>query len=109
MAIDKEALLQKRLGEEDVEIPGVGSVRVRALSRKEAVSIRGVGMEPEVLERKMLALALVEPVLTETEIEQWQESSDVGEIGNIVDRIIEISGMEVADPKELMRQFRDGQ
>lgn len=108
MAVDKEALLQRRLKQEDVEIPGVGSVTVRSLSRAEAQKIHGVGMDPGVLERKMLAMAMVDPVMTEDEIEVWQQSVDVGELSLVVDAVIGISGMEVATPKELMQQFRDG-
>lgn len=108
MAIDKGALLQKRLKQREVEIPDMGTVTVRSLSRAEAQKVHGVGMDPGELERKMIAIAMVEPTMTEDEVGTWQEAADVGELSLVVNAIIEMSGMEVATPKEVMQQFRDG-
>lgn len=106
MAIDKEALFKSRLTEEEVDVPGVGAVRIRALSRTEALSLRGVEMPVEELERRLLAMALVDPVLTQEEVRQWQEASSAGELEPITRAIAELSGMETTAPKTAMRQFR---
>jgi len=99
--VDKELLLKPRLAEDDVEIPGVGTVRVRALSRAEVLLVRKAtdnadsidGPRALVLERKMLATAMVDPVLTEAEVGQWQEASGAGELEPVTYRIQELSGM----------------
>lgn len=98
--MDKELLLKPRLQEDDVEIPGVGTVRVRALTRDEVIRVRKASDEqgldgPRVLilERKMLALALVDPELTEAEIGKWQRNAGAGEIDKVSRKVQEISGM----------------
>lgn len=106
MAVTKDQLLTKRAKTREVEIPDVGTVVVRSLTRAEAMEI-GQGGEAAELERKMLAMALVDPEMTEDEVAEWQAAGSVGDIGEVVEAIIELSGMEVVRPKELMRQFRD--
>lgn len=104
--IDKDVLLAKRFGVEDVEIPGVGTVQVRPLSRSEALQVQGVEMPLLEMERRLLALALVEPKLTEAEIKQWQENSPAGELQPVVEAIIRVSGLEEAAAKAAYQQFR---
>lgn len=96
MTVDKELLFKPRLPEADVDVPGVGTVRVRALSRVEALSIQNVKDGPgrvEAIERKMLALALVDPELTEAEVGKWQKASAAGELEPVTNKISELSGM----------------
>jgi len=91
--MDKGLLFTPRLPEEDVEIPGVGTVRVRALSRGEALrtqSASGVGA----VERAMVALAMIDPPLTEDEVKRWQEASPAGELEPLTRVIQRLSGME---------------
>lgn len=107
MGFNKEELFKKRLQEEEIEIPGVGTVRVRALSRSEAMKFEGIKLEVEVIERKMLAVALVDPVLTEDEIGQWQQASSAGEITTVLLAVLRLSGMETESLKQAVKQFRD--
>lgn len=96
--MDKELLFTPRLSEESVEIPGVGTVRVRALSRGEALraqSAKGVAA----IERAMLALGMVDPALTEDEVKRWQEASPAGELEPITRVIQRLSGMEAGADK----------
>jgi hypothetical protein len=102
MAITKEALLARRIdGTEDVEVPGVGTVTIRGLSRAEVMMVRKAtdsagtldGPRALVIERKMLAAALVDPALTEAEVGQWQASSAAGEMDVVVDAVQRLSGM----------------
>lgn len=106
MSVDKAALLTARFGVEEVEIPGVGTVKVRPLSRTEALEIKGVELDHGAMERKLLAWALLDPVLTEDEIGQWQASSPAGEMEIVTNAIIRLSGLTKDAPKDAMRSFR---
>lgn len=100
--LDKEALLKPRLPEAEVEVPGVGPVRVRGLSRDEVLVVRKAtdhdvakvdGPRILVLERKMLAAAMLDPAMTEAEVGQWQKVAPAGEIEPVVDKVQELSGL----------------
>lgn len=99
--MDKAQLLKVRVPEGEVEIPDVGTVRVRGLTREEAISARKAtdsldnidGARVLVLERKMLALAMIDPALTEDEVAEWQRGSPAGELEPVVLKIQELSGM----------------
>lgn len=106
MAVSKTDLLKKRFGVEDVDIPGVGSVQVRPLSRAEALEIQGVELGVAEMERRLLSLALLDPKLTEDEVAQWQANSPAGELQPVVLAITRLSGMEQSEPKEAVKQFR---
>ena len=102
--MDKELLFRPRLPEDDVEIPGVGTVRVRGLSRLEAMSVRGVEDRAKA-EQKILSLAMLDPTLTEAEVARWQQASDAMEIEAITDKVTELSGMSAGAAKEVVKEF----
>lgn len=105
--MDKEALFRSRLPEDDVEVPGVGTVRVRALSRAESLRMADASGAEEV-ERKMLALALLDPALTEDEVSQWQQAAVADELDLVVKKIAELSGvLDKASAKEAYKSVRD--
>ncbi len=106
MTVSKEDLLKASFGVEDFEIAGVGTVRIRPLTRSEAMSIRGLELPLVEVERKFLAWAMVEPKLTEDEIKSWQDVATAGSLEALVNKIAEISGMNVTRPKEVVKQFR---
>lgn len=94
--LDKDALFSRSATrEDDVELPGGGTVRVRALTRAEALRIAAEkkGGGTAVLERKLLAAGLVEPQITEAEAEAWQQSASADAVRAVSDRIAELSGM----------------
>jgi len=110
MAVDKELLLKGRLTEAEVPIPGVGTIRVRAMSRAEVFlmqkakgnSKKRTSAQIAAYERKVLALGMVDPAMTEAEVMQWQDGSPAGELGPVVDKIRELSGLsEGADKSDL--------
>jgi hypothetical protein len=113
MSVDKDLLFKPRLAEADVEIPGVGTVRVRALSRAEVLLVRKAtdlagdvdGPRALVLERKMIATAMVDPVLTESEVGRWQNASAAGELEPVTDAIQRLSGMLPTAAKEAYRDL----
>lgn len=99
MTVDKATLLARRLGEGEHEIEGVGTVRLRGLSRAEVLEIRKLG-DTAKADRRMVSLALVEPALTEAEVRAWQENSTPGEIEALTVAIAELSGMGVGAAKD---------
>jgi hypothetical protein len=112
MTFDKERLFKARLTEADVDVEGLGTVRVRALSRAEVLRVRSAvkGEEDAIkrqadLERKMLALAMVDPELTEAEVGQWQAASTAGEMEPVTDKVQELSGLLQGAAKEAYVEF----
>lgn len=105
-AVDKAALFVNRLPEKDVEVPGVGTVRIRALSRAEVLNIRGKSFPIDEMERHLLSAALLEPKLTEGEVRKWQQASAAGELEPVTTEIMRLSGLEEAAAKEAVKQFR---
>lgn len=103
--MDKAKLLASRLPTEDVDVPGVGKVRIRALSRAEALAgISGDGT-PGSFERALLAVALVDPELTPDEVGQWQKASHPDEIEAVVRRVNALSGIGKEAAKAAYKEF----
>jgi hypothetical protein len=98
MSIDLEKLLAARadtptgLPEDDVEIPSMGTVRVRGLSRDEVFGTQQI-QNTAARERKVLALAMVDPTMSEAQAGKWQMVSPAGEIEPVTDKIHELSGL----------------
>lgn len=95
--MDKELLFKPRLAQDTVELPGLGTFRVRALSRLEAMGLQA--LDVAAADAKMIALGVVDPPLTEAEARRWQESSPAGEIEPVTNRISALSGMTTNAPK----------
>jgi hypothetical protein len=96
------------LAERDVEIPGRGMVRVRALTRTEALSLRYIKDGDEgvqAVERRMIALGMVEPAMTEAQVGAWQRSSAAAEMEDVSRTISELSGMTEQAAKEAYEEF----
>ncbi len=113
--VDPDVLLKPRLAEDDVEIPGVGTVRVRALNRAEVLGVRKAtdteqldGPRILVLERKMVAAGLVKPKLTEAQVGQWQKAGAAGELEPVARKIQELSGMLEDSAKAAYKSVRGG-
>lgn len=114
----KARLLANRLPEEEVEIPGVGSVTVRGLSHAEVLlmqkSINAV--DPEkidparalIIQRKLVAAGLVKPKMTEGEVRRWQENGKFGELDPVSDAISRLSGLEELAVKAAHKSVPDG-
>lgn len=104
--IDRDALLARRLEtstgfpEADVEVPGIGTVRVRGLSRFEVLHIQQTKGGPAAVEVVTVHLGLVEPKLSEDEVKKWQRVSVASELEPITEAIGRLSGMfEKADKR----------
>lgn len=106
--MDKSALLTERLPRAEVEIEGVGTVTVRGLSRYELL-LAGKSSNGDVLtsERKMIAMGMVEPPMSEDEVEAWQKCSPAGEIMPVVQKINDLSGVTKHAHKEAYKSPPD--
>lgn len=94
--MDKAALLAaaaEALPAEDVEIPGVGSVRVRGLSRAESLIVGKAEGDPTATERAILRFGLVDPALTEAEIRDWLKVAPNAHVDPVTKAIARLSGM----------------
>jgi hypothetical protein len=106
--VDKTALLTRKLPEADVDIPDVGTIRVRALTRAEALYAQagqdkhGVGE----FEVRMLAAGLVDPQLSEDEVREWQTHAVAGDWEPITRKIGELSRMLADAGKEAYKSVR---
>lgn len=93
--MDKARLFEERMPREDVEVPGIGKVTVRAMSRYEQMLIgKTSNGDPLVFERKTLAVTLVDPELTEDEVERWQKAAPAGEMGYLLKTVNRLSGLD---------------
>ncbi|PSL02884.1 hypothetical protein CLV30_109192 [Haloactinopolyspora alba] len=90
--MDKELLFKARLPEGEVEVPGLGTVRVRGLSRDEVLAAQKADNTAD-LERRMLAAGMVDPALTVAEAGRWQMASPAGELEPVTQKIRDLSGM----------------
>lgn len=90
--MDKELLFRSRLPEEDFDLEGVGTIRIRGLSRAEALRLQNAG-SIATQEAQMLSWGVVDPVLTVAEVNRWLDASPAGELEALSLRIGELSGM----------------
>lgn len=104
--MDKDLLLKARLPEGEHDIPGVGTVRFRALTRGEALEIVGKELPYGEMERKLLAAALLDPKLTADEVKAWQDAAPAGELEPICSAIQKLSGLEEVAAKAAYKSVR---
>lgn len=91
--MDKSTLLASVPNTAEVEVPGKGTVTVRGLTRYEvALMTKKCQGDNDKTERFILATGLVEPKLTEDEVEVWQQIATAGEILSVAKKINELSG-----------------
>lgn len=87
-----EALTAARLGEATITIENVGDLRIRPLTRGQALLLN----EVESLEDKdniMISMGVVEPKLTVEQVQAWAEAAPAGELGPVSEAIARLSGM----------------
>lgn len=111
MAIDKEKLLASVSSQEEVEIPGKGTVVVRALTRAEihsnAQGDKKSKLSNEDVEARTIVFGLVEPELDINEAKQWMKAAPAGEIQLVVEKIMELSGYGEDAVNKAYERFRD--
>lgn len=92
--MDKAILLTDRFSDRtaEVEIEGVGTITVRALSRHEVLQATKKD-DDEAQERYIVAKAMVDPPMGEHDVAEWQKCSPAGEINRVANKVNELSGI----------------
>lgn len=90
------------------EIPGVGIVTFRALSRHEMIEAGKHG-DGDALqqERYILSRAMLDPVMGEHDVAAWQKASIPGEINEVAKAINALSGIGQGAAKSDVPAVRD--
>lgn len=104
---DKDALLNARDFDEcEIEIPGFGTITVRAVSRREFMRVGEVGQKKGVAagEALLVSIASVEPKFTEEDVRKWQQSSAGHWLEGITREINKLSGLD-KEAKEATLRF----
>jgi hypothetical protein len=105
--VDKAALLAGHaFGVRAVPIPGMGVIKVRPLSRAEAMALYERAMPAAEMEQNVLSLACVAPTFTVAEVKLWQASSAAGDMLSVVNAVLELSGMDMGAGKAAYKTFR---
>jgi hypothetical protein len=102
---DKETFLKARLPEREVDLEGVGTVRVRSLSRAEAGRLPQMAEDPDAAEVFILATGLVDPSLSEDEVRTWLANATAGEVETVTEAILALSGLLGDAVGEARRRF----
>lgn len=106
--VDKAALLAgTAFGLRSVPLPGLGVIKIRPISRAQAMAVYEQEMPAAEMEQLLVSQACVEPTFTMAEVAAWQEVDGAG--GNIlklVSAILELSGMDVGAGKRAYKRFR---
>lgn len=107
--MDKESLFKDRLPQDDVLVPGFGTVRVRGLSRADALRVEAAPSTAD-KDRTILKYGVVvddAQQLTDDDVKRWQKAWPAGDIDIIARRIAELSGMVEAADKEAYKSAGD--
>lgn len=114
--MDKELLFKPRLQEADVELPGVGTVRVRGLTQEErGECVREGDIDAEgnpviskgaAIARRLIAKAMIDPPMTLNDVDAWQRAAPAGELDQVALKVQELSGMLPGATKEAYKSVR---
>lgn len=107
--MDKDLLLARRVPEGDVELEGLGTVKVRGMSRYELLHSSRVRDEKGDLaaERYILSVCMVDPALAEHEVAEWQKASLAPEINAVAMKVNELSGVAQGADKSGVQETGD--
>lgn len=106
--VDKAALLSgTAFGLTEIPIPGLGVIKVRPLSRAQAMSVYNRDLTAAEMEQVIVSYAAVDPPFSRKEVARWQEVDTAGgTLLKLVNTILEISGMEIGTGKAAYNRFR---
>jgi len=102
-----EELTHTECPEDDVQLPSGRWVRVRGLTRAEAIKIQTIEGVHET-ERFALSRGLLIPQMNEPQIDAWMAHAPAGELNPASNRITELSGMDDGAEKQAVRDFEAG-
>lgn len=100
--MDKEALFKVYVPEAKIELQA-GTIRVRGLTRAE-IMVLNQG-DPNTLEQRSIAKAMVEPTMTLGEVLRWYDARPAGELQPVADKVMELSGFSDDAAKEAVKEF----
>lgn len=106
--MNKELLFQPRCKEDEVELPGLGTFRVRGLTRAEIKKISDGTESGRDMEPFTLSTCLLDPELTEDEAVRWLAVAPFGEVEQLTEKINELSGIARYAPKEAYKSVHSG-
>lgn len=98
MTLTKEQLTTPRLREQEVPIEGLGTIRIRSLSRKEVLGLKQ--FDGSEFEQRLVSLGMVEPAMTPEDVDAWQAASLSDELEQVTREISRVSGMAKGAAKE---------
>jgi hypothetical protein len=85
--------------EEDVVLPGLGTVRIRPLTAVEASRLYDRTQEPGELALRAVGMALVQPRLSEAQVEQMLKGA-AGRMTPLIQRVMALAGMTDSEAAE---------
>lgn len=103
--MDKDLLFKPRLEEQELDLDGVGTVRIRALSRDEVATAREDNTDRKGTfdhagyEYQLLAVSMIDPELTVDEVERWARAAPAGELTTVVEAIQRLSKLDEESSK----------
>lgn len=86
---------------EDIELANGKWVRIKPLTRKQALKFKGSRKMPrDQFEQKIVSIAMVNPQMTIAKVSAWQDRDKAdGDLHKITEAIIRISGMREESSK----------
>lgn len=112
MGFNKDLLFEVCDETGEVDIPGKGTVTFRVMTRAEVTKIRksvksvaDAIFRQDLLERRFVAAAMVDPELTVEDVARWQEASKAGEIDLVLAAINKASGLDEDYGKEVTKEL----
>lgn len=98
--MDVTKLTTARLTAVEYDVPSVGKIKIRPLSRAEGLKHANRKMDTLVAEQKLLSMALVDPVMSEEDVAAWQQAAPAGELHDVFMFVATLSGMREESPKD---------
>jgi len=95
VTVNKDDLFRPRVQEVGiVQIDGVGAFKIRPLTRAQALEVQEL-REVSLLdaENLLISYGLVDPALTQEEVQRWAENAPAGDLAAVSMGIGRISGM----------------
>lgn len=92
----------------DVTLPSGKTVQVRGLSRKEHLWIGKGTDDPIEIERRILTAGMVQPKMTDAQLQAWQDKPGcTREVSRVSDAIRELSGFGEEADKSDVQEVRE--
>lgn len=94
MVLSRDEILARKGGvkTEQFDIPGVGTVVIRGLTRNEALQVRDAETTAD-KDNTLISHGLVEPKMSVDDVAAWADNESAGVMAALSERIGELSGM----------------